>query len=160
LWEDLIQLPRPPPPPFDIKTMNQANRRGRRSRNESPMTNLTSTGSTVLGIRPILTQTGSTKARHGSPRKSNWTTAGRWFSNTPDPARRSQKNRCQKRSWQSGTHSYAHREWNYQKVSCSRQISAWTGDIPYQNTAHCLTETPLSSPLPPQPPFPRPPVPT
>jgi hypothetical protein len=71
------------------------------------MMNPTSIGSTVLGIQPIPTQTGSTKAKHGRHPKSIWTTAASWFSNTPDTARRSQKNRCHKKSWQSGPESYA-----------------------------------------------------
>ena len=46
--------------------------------------NRASTGSTVPGIHPILTQTGSTKAKCGKHTKSISTTAASWFSNTPE----------------------------------------------------------------------------
>ena len=53
----------------------------------------------------------ATKAKHGRHPKSIWTTAASWFSNTPDKqAARLPKNRRQKKSWQSGLESYAHRE--------------------------------------------------
>lgn len=60
-----------------------SNHRGRRSKNGYPMTNRISIGSTVPGSHQNLTPTGSIKARHGSPRKSNWTTVASWFSNSP-----------------------------------------------------------------------------
>ena len=73
-----------------------------------PTTSRTSTGSTVPGNPVNLTQTRSTKARSGNPRKSNWTKVALWFSNIPDPARRVQKMQpMPKKSWQSGTESYA-----------------------------------------------------
>jgi hypothetical protein len=46
--------------------------------------NLISIGSIVQGIHRIPTPMASTKAKHGNPRKSTWTTTASWFSNTPD----------------------------------------------------------------------------
>jgi hypothetical protein len=77
-----------PPPDLDLMIRRQ------NAANAFPTTNRISTGSTVLGIQPILTQIGSTKARSGNPRKSNWKTAACWFSNPPDmQAARRPKNR-------------------------------------------------------------------
>ena len=53
------------------------------------MTNPTSIGSTVPGIPPNPTRIGSTKARHGNPRKSPSVTAASWFSTTPEGLKRS-----------------------------------------------------------------------
>jgi hypothetical protein len=73
-----------------------------------PTTNPPSTGSTVPGIPMSLTQTGSTKVPHGKHPKSIWTTAERWFSNTPDKQEaHPPQSRRQKESWQSGPESYA-----------------------------------------------------
>lgn len=47
-----------------------------------------STGSTVPGIPMFLTQTGSTRRRHGKHPKSIWKTAAFWFSNTPEKGAR------------------------------------------------------------------------
>jgi hypothetical protein len=66
--------------------------RRKRSRNGSPTKNPILTGSTVPGILMSLTQTGSTRRRHGKHLKSIWTTAAPWFSNTPkDPDRLAEK---------------------------------------------------------------------
>ena len=60
------------------------------------------------GIPMSLTQTGSTKAKHGRHPKSIWTTVASWFSNTPDKQEaQPPKNRRQKNSWQSGPQGYA-----------------------------------------------------
>jgi hypothetical protein len=105
LWEGIVMLPRPPPPPFDIETMEpieppwQAIKewiavaplwpcrqqdpppdldlmiRRQNAANAFPTTNPTSTGSTVPGIHPIPIPKDSTKARHGKHLKSIWTTA-------------------------------------------------------------------------------------
>ena len=61
--------------PSTSRPWSRSNRPGRRSRNGFPTTNPTSTGSTVPGIQISLTQTGSTRRRHGKHLKSIWTTA-------------------------------------------------------------------------------------
>jgi hypothetical protein len=134
LWEGLVCLPRPPPPPFDIESLRRIEPpwtaikewiaaaplwpcsqqdpppdlvimiRRPRAAIAFPMTNPTSIGSTVPESPMSLPGIGSTKARYGNPRKSNWTTVASWCSNTPD---KQAKNRCQKRSWQGGLESYA-----------------------------------------------------
>jgi hypothetical protein len=68
-------------------------------------------GSTVPGIHPIPIQKDSTKVPHGRHLKSIWTTAASWFSNTPEDPGRLPKNRRQKKSWHSGSESYARGEW-------------------------------------------------
>jgi hypothetical protein len=67
-----------------IKPWSPSSHLGRRSKNGYPTTNRISTGSTVPGSHPIPILKASTKLMHGSPRKSNCTTAERWFSNPPD----------------------------------------------------------------------------
>jgi hypothetical protein len=114
LWEGIIQLPRPPPPPFDIDTMEpieppwQAIKEWiaaaplwpcgqqdpppdlvstmcrKNAAKAFPTTSRTSTGSTVPGIHQIPIQKATTKVKHGRHPKSSWTTAASWFSNTPE----------------------------------------------------------------------------
>ena len=49
LWEGVVNLPRPPPPPFDIENLQRIEPLGELSRNGSPTTNPTSTVSTIPG---------------------------------------------------------------------------------------------------------------
>ena len=92
LWEGIVTLPRPPPPPFDIETMEQIEPPWQAIKEWIfPTTNRTSTGSTVLRIRPILTPSASIKARLGIHPKSDWTTTALWFSKISDSAQRTAK---------------------------------------------------------------------
>jgi hypothetical protein len=89
---------------FDEKS-SPSSRLGRPSKNGSPTTNRTSTGSTGPGIQPTPTRTSSTKGWRGGHPKSNWTTTAFWSSNFPDSARRAQEtkiNRCFKNPWHCG----------------------------------------------------------
>jgi hypothetical protein len=85
--------------------------RRRQSKNGSPTKNPISIGSIVPGIHPIPILTASIKVLHGSPRKSNWTIAERWFSNTADKQEgHPPQSRRQKEFWQSGPENCAHVE--------------------------------------------------
>ena len=146
-------------PPSISKPWSPSNRPGWRLKSGSPTTNQTSIGSTVLGIHQTPTRTAWIKDRHGMHLKSNWTTDALWFSNTPDTAHRPQKTTAAKKNLGKAVRKamFATNEF-CRETSDSRQDQASNGDFSCRNTVHCLTETPLPPPFPPQPPFPRPPV--
>jgi hypothetical protein len=103
---------------------------------------------------PDLSEMASTRALDGNPRKSNWTTAGSWFSNTPeDPDRLAEKADAErilgKAAWRATITTNEHRY----EFSRSRPISAFSGA--FFLSAFQLYQVP---PFPPQPPFPRHPV--
>ena len=65
LWQGIIQLPLPPPPPFDIERMEPIEPPWQAIKKWTSTKNQSSTGSTVPGSPMNLTRTSSTRARHG-----------------------------------------------------------------------------------------------
>ncbi len=99
LWEGLIHLARHRHPSTSTP-WSPSRRPGRPSKNGSPTTNPTSTGSTAQGILQIPTRTSSTKGWRGGHPKSNWTATTSWSSKIPDSAPAGQKiNCCRIYSW-------------------------------------------------------------
>lgn len=101
LWEGVVRLPRPPPPPFYIETLRRIDPPWRPSRNGSRMKNRISIGSIVQGTHRIPTLMDSIKVQHASPRKPIWKMAASGFSIRPDK-RRTQLNPAADRKPQQG----------------------------------------------------------
>ena len=115
-------------------------------------------GSSVPGTHQNLTQTGSTRRRHGKHPKSIWTTGGLWWSNTPEkrtgpPAGRNRHKPPPKDLGKAGRKTTLGTNENRRKLSRISRALARLGIF--------LTETPSSEapthflrpPSPPQPPF-------